>query len=233
MLNDQQQFQAVNLLSDPGYIGGKKVVPQCAEVRVNWNLTSGTRGHMILHGRYVGTFDVSPAEVNAALGALVGHASWAALDDFIAPTASISGLDVRDLNTADKPYISAAGNQVGASTGTPLPDEVAFCITFRTARAGQSGRGRTYIPGFASNALGANGLVAAGAVTAAQNWAAGAFPSMMQALGFTHCLALPARQSYTGSTGTVHPAREAGTEDITGYVARDNHWDSQRRRGLK
>jgi hypothetical protein len=69
-------------------------------------------------------------------------------------------------------------------------------------------------------------------VTSVQNWANG-IPAIFTTNGLTLALGLPARSAYTGTTGTPHPARVAATLPVTSLLVRDNHWDSQRRRGLK
>jgi hypothetical protein len=137
------------------------------------------------------------------------------------------------MSVANQPIISSgAGGATGTSSGTELPDEVALVVTERTAFTGPQNRGRMYIPGWATTALGANNTAAAAAVTALGNWA-GNIAGILSAQGYTWCVGHVARQAYTGSTGTQHPARVAGTVPITTVAVRDNHWDSQRRRGLR
>jgi hypothetical protein len=89
-----------------------------------------------------------------------------------------------------------------------------------------------YVPGFASNAMATGNVIAATTMTAVNNWA-GIIAGVLSAQGYIWCVGHPARQAYTGITGTAHPARIAGTVPITTVSVRDNHWDSQRRRGLK
>lgn len=43
---------------------------------------------------------------------------------------------------------------VGSSTSMPLPNDVAICVSWRTAKAGRSYRGRTYLGGWTQAALG-------------------------------------------------------------------------------
>jgi len=47
----------------------------------------------------------------------------------------------------------------GAFSGTLVPDQVAMVVTFRTALAGRSHRGRAYIPGLPTAALDSSGYL--------------------------------------------------------------------------
>lgn len=232
-LANLQQFAAINVLSDPGYVGGPVVIPSCAQISLVWTLESGKFGHNVLYGRYSGTFAGTPAQADAIMTALTSGAQWTALAAFLAPTCNLGAVTIRNVAVANQALISSTlGSRPGTSASPALPNEVAVAITFRTALTGIQNRGRMYIPGWATNAMGAGNIVAAAAVTALQNWAA-LIPTALSGSGYVFVLGQQARAEYTGSTGTLHPARAAGSVPITSQVVRDNHWDSQRRRGLK
>jgi hypothetical protein len=91
-----------------------------------------------------------------------------------------------------------------------------------------------YFPGWASNAVGTGGVIAPLAVTALGAWAnTNLYANIASAIG-AGVIAHPARQAYTSpATGRHFDARPAGTVPIVTVLVRDNHWDSQRRRGLK
>jgi len=228
-----QQFAAINVLTDPGAIGGPKVIPQAAEITLRWILGNAKFGHNVLIGRYSGTFTGSPAQANSILTALSSGAQWSALAGFLGTTMALNSVTIRDLNTANQPVIaSTAAGANGTSTGIEMPNEVAVAVTLRTAFTGPQNRGRMFVPGWASNALGTGNVVTPAAVTALQNWA-GIIAGVLSAQSYTWCVGHVARQAYTGSTGTSHPARVAGTVPITTVEVRDNHWDTIRRRGLR
>lgn len=232
-LSTLQQFTAVQLLSDGGDIPGFKRVPQCAQVRLVWQLGDAKLAFNVLHGRYSGGFVGSPAQANSIATALSTGAAWTALAGFLAPTASFIGIQLRNVDVADQPLITSTNIAVpGTSAGTEIPNEVALVITKRTAKVGKANRGRIYVPGWATNALGTTNQAAAGAVTALQNWA-NTITSALSGQGYTFVIGQPARKAYTGITGTAHPARDATSEPVTSVIVRDNHWDSQRKRGLK
>jgi hypothetical protein len=141
---------------------------------------------------------------------------------------------LRDLNAPDMPEVpSNTPGVAGTSSGVALPDEVAAVLTLRTAKVGRRFRGRMYLPNWASNALGAGNVIAGPAVTAYQAWADGPLHSGMNSNGLQWALGLHARVAYTGTSGNQIAARNAETELITVQTVRDNHWDTQRRRGLK
>ena len=232
-LANLEQFAAVQLTSDPGYIGGPEVIPGVARIYLRWVLGDGKQGLNVLHGRYTGTYIGSPTQANAILTGLTTGAQWTALALHLAPTIALNAVWIQDVNTGGQPIISSSTpGQNGTSTGTELPDETAVVITLRTGGIGRENRGRMFVPGWATTALGAGNTVAAPAVTALQNWA-GIISGVLSAQGYQWGVGHRARAAYTGITGTEHPARLAGLVPIQTVVVRDNHWDSQRRRGLR
>lgn len=232
-LANVQQFLAINLTADPGYDPGNRVIPNCAEIRLVWLQEDGVVAHNVLHGRYAGAFAGSQTQANSILTGLGTGAQWTALAGFLPTSTSLGFVQIRDLGQADQPYISSNGAaHAGTSVSAALPNEVAACLTLRTAFTGPGGRGRIYVPGFASNALGAGNVIAAGAVTALANWGS-IIAGVLSAQGYTFCVAHFHRVAYTGVGGAQHPERAAGTVPVQTVEMRDNHWDTQRRRGLK
>lgn len=232
-LENLQQFTAINVLSDPGAIGGPVVIPQATQVILSWNQDDGKTANNVLVGRYSGAFALTVANADSVLTGLTSGAQWTALASHLSAATRLAKVSFRDINTPNQPLIQSIG--AGApgtdATGT-LPNEVAFCLTLRSAFTGPQNRGRLFIPGWGLSAMAGGNTVAATSVTAAANWGS-IIAGVLSSIGLIWCIGHPARQQYTGSTGTVHPARPAGTVPITTVVARDNHWDSQRRRGLK
>jgi hypothetical protein len=228
-----EQFTAINVLSDPGHIGGPVIVPNCAQISLVWSLEDGKTAHNVLYGRYSGTFAGSAAQATAILTALASGGAWSALAAFLATSTVLGSVSLRDMNSANNALIFASsGSAPGTSASPALPNEVAAVISLRTARTGPANRGRIYVPGFATNALGTGNVVAATVVTALNAWA-NTIPTALSGQGYTFVLGQPARAAYTGSTGTQHPARAATSQPVTSQALKDNHWDSQRRRGLK
>lgn len=232
-LDRLQQFAAVNVLVDQGLIQGPKLVDNCAQITLRFSLESGKVGHVVLGGRYIPPFAGTVTQANAIHTALSTGAAWTAVAAFMPTSTIFTGVDIRNIHLPDQAIISSTSTAApGTSASAALPSEVAAAFTLRTGLTGPRYRGRAYIPGFATNALGAGNLVAAAAVTALNNWQ-GTFAAALSAQGYTWCLALPARNAYTSiKTGRVFPARPKETPSITA-APMNNHWDSQRRRGLK
>jgi len=228
-----QQFTAVELLSDPGHIGGPVIVPSCVQVIFNWTTTSGRGAHNVTYGRYSGGFTPSSSIANTLHTGFSTGATWTALAAFMPTTVALAGISLRDVNAPNGALINSTTPAAPGTSASPgLPDEVALVVTMRTALAGRANRGRMYIPGWATNALAAGNVAAAATVTALQNWVQG-FGTVYTASGLTLVIGQPARNAYTGSTGTQHPARPAGSVIVNALPVRDNHWDTQRRRGLR
>jgi len=232
-LANLQQFTAIHVLSDPGNIGGPVVIPNCMQVVLNWTLASGKVGHNVMYGRAAGIPAPTPAMAQALFAAMTTGAAWTTVASQLAPTTALAGVSLRSVHEGEGAIVSSTGAAVpGVNPGIALPNEMALCVTLRTAKAGPSNRGRVYIPGYAEGTTVAGNMVAASVVSGAGTWVNG-FISIFAGQGLTMVIGQKARQAYTGATGTPHPARAAGSEVVTSAVCRDNHWDSQRRRGLR
>jgi hypothetical protein len=233
-LENLQQFAAVKIGLDQGEIGGPLIIPSCYQVTLNWTLAGGKIGHNVLYGRYSGSANPTVALANSLFGALSTGAPATSLMVQMAPSTIFTGLTLRDVNVQDQPLVQSTGSAVsGTAASGALPNEMAICITTRTAKTGRANRGRIYLPGFSTLAVvGGSNIILAATKTAVDNWAAtliGAFSGQSLVL----VIGQPARAAYTGSTGALHPARVAGSTPITSAATRDDHWDSQRRRGLR
>lgn len=232
-LENFQQFTAINLLSDPGHIGGPVVIPNAAKFMLVWQLADGKLGRNVLGGIVQSSFNATPSLAEAMRAQVVSGAGWTTLAGFLSTGVSLLRVELLDLRTPNAPVVASTGAATPGTSASPaLPSEVALCLTLRSGGTGASNRGRVYQPGWATNSLGAADVVAAGAVTALQNFATN-LSAGVSAAGGQWAILKPARASYTGSTGTVHPARSASAVAVTATLVRDNHWDSQRRRGLK
>jgi hypothetical protein len=228
-----EQFTAINLLSDPGHVGGPVVLPNAFKVVFRWTLSNGKQANNVMYGVNTGSFTPTPTIADAIFTAVATGAAWTAAAGYLNPASSMSAVLLQDVRSAGQPFVSSTGAaKPGTGAGTPLPNEVAICATLRTAQVGASRRGRIYIPAINGTAVGAADIILAATVTALNTWVGG-FIAAFAASGLTMSLGLPARSAYTGTTGTLHPARIASTVPITAVSLRDNRWDSQRRRGLK
>lgn len=218
---------------DGGHIGGAVTIPNDIRVRLVWQDTVTTRFmYSFIDAQVAPTFVLTPAIVSAVQAALVASYN-ANIASFQPTTIAFFGCDMRDLRppgtNAIVTAVPATGT-AGTSVAPLLPHGVAAVLTKRTARAGQAFRGRMYIPGWAQNADTGDGVITGTLVTALGVFATGILGALSGS-AMVPGLAQPARQAYTGITGTSHPARPASVVPLTALILRNNAWDSQRRRG--
>jgi hypothetical protein len=229
-----QTFQATSL-TDGGYKPGPRIIPNAAQVTINWTMANGRVAHNVLYSTYTGTPALSVTIAETIRAGLVSGATWTTLATFLSNAATLASVTLLDVRSAAGVAIQSTGAATpGTAAGGPLPDEVAAVITARTASRGVANRGRIYIPCWGSAALFGSGTIAAAAVTALQAWAnTNVFANLNSNLG-AMVIAHPLRQAYTSAaTGRHFDERPAGTVPITALTVRNNTWDSQRRRGLK
>lgn len=223
------------MAKDPGRTPGAITVPNCVQLRLNWTIPNGKIVHNVLHGRVAGGFAVTTAVAQAIYAALIASASWTAYKPFVNSACALSGVDLRDMRTVNQPIVVSTGATTpGTGAASALPPSVALCVTLRTALAGQASRGRVFLPGLDSVVdTAATGAISAAANTAAANFVT-ALQTAMTASSLTMCIQNPPRISYTGAkSGTLHPARAAGTVDVVSVSTRSTTFRSQRRRALR
>lgn len=233
-LADLPQFTAVNINLDPGHVGGKLVIPFATQIVITWQVAGGKFAHNVLYGRNAGIPAPSVAQAQAIYAAISSGATWTALASHLANVCSIQSVTLTSVHTVDQPSFVSTGSSVpGTNVALAMPSEVALCVTERTALRGTQNRGRIFIGGYATTEVIAGNVVSPSCVTDTQSWAAN-LRNVINSQNLTLAIGQPARNDYTGSTGTHHAARAANCNvDVTSMIVRDNHWDSQRRRGLK
>lgn len=219
-------------MTDLGRIAGPLVIPNCVEVALVWDVVPTKTARNVLHATVGGGFNATAVIAQAVYAAIIASGDWAAYKPYVNGACGLHAIEIRDLRTAGMPLVQSTG---GATAGTgaalALPAGVAATLTLRTASAGRNARGRVYLPGLDSTCLNAaTGLFSAAFQTAAVNFL-GAVQTALGASAMTLALANPARASYTGTTGYVHPARSATALAVTSIEMRDLRPDSQRRRG--
>jgi hypothetical protein len=218
--------------TDPGRIPGPVTIPQCAQVRLFWTLGNGKTVTNVLHGAYTGSFNPTVTMADQLQTAMNAALTSSNLAGQLHNSTALFGVGLRDISAAHTTeFLSNQTSQPGTGTGTALPPQTALVVTLRTGLAGQGGRGRVYIPGWASIADVGNGVATVAATSAAQSFI-NTFSTAINQTGIalTFVIAHPARAAYTGKTGTAHAARPASTVPITGIFVENAVWDTQRRR---
>lgn len=203
------------------------VVPSAVQVRLHWTL-NGVDCYNVLGGSVAGGFAASQAIANTLGTAILGRFTTSGLAALCATTTSLISVGLRDIRTANQPeFVSVAAAVPGSGAGNPVPNQLAAVVTLRTALAGRSYRGRAYFGGFI---VGEN--TAAGAIVAGLNTALVAFVTNIQTDLAASAITLGViSRPFAGDAGPpVHPARAGVVTPVTGIIARDTKWDTQRRR---
>lgn len=212
-----------------------------AEVKLYWNLL-GVLGMNVFGAQVSGgvTFNVALANV---VGAAIKSAFTAQLAAQFATATALVRVGVRDLRQDNLPEFRDTGPSVfGTGVGDAMPGNVALCVTSRTALAGKSFRGRTYLAGWSEAANGPGGTAVAGVGTAAL-----AYMNAVQAGMLTNGLTMAVlsrpheRQTLVETTfhadGTTTTrtlstttAKSGLATPIVSFESRNLGWESQRRR---
>jgi len=204
------------------------VLDDAVQVRLLWTW-NGVQGSNVLGGRVEGGYAHTQSHADDLGTAIVASFTSSGLKALMASTTNFGGVGIRDLREPHLvEYISEAGGVVGTGAGDPLPNQLAACVTLRTAKAGKSYRGRTYFSGANEAQNTSDGLIAAGLATAIEAFMA-AVKTDMDAEGIT--LAVLSAPRYANLVPPLDIKTWPGAvNDVTSIQLQDNLWDSQRRR---
>jgi len=217
---------------DGGRIPGPASIPGVVEIVCVYQLGANKYAKNYFAGSYSG----SPPPLQAAADALftsLGAAFSNNLGSHMATTTQLVRVEVRDMASYTNPvYIGTGASIPGTGTGSSMPLEMAVVMTEDVDVRGRGAKGRAYLTGWVAAAGTAGGMIDP-AVVSAVNTYGQAVVNAINAQGLLTCVPKPARQLYTGLTGTNHPARGATKALVTRMECRNNAWDNQRRRGYK
>lgn len=205
------------------------VIQNCCQLKIVWSGPSRTWLN-VFGIRAPGAFPVIDQALADGIHATVGATiSSSGLVSHLASTVVFERILLRSLNTPNQPEFSSAGTPISGAGGLEvLPLSIATCITLRTALAGKSFRGRTYISGFDE---GQN--TAAGRIATAANSAARLFVEQLSGnlggSGFQLAVLSKPTDAKTIPAKT-YGARAGQGNAVTAVIARDDRWDTQRRR---
>jgi len=199
------------------------VVPNAAVMRLLW-----AQGGVLSAINVLGVVNGSNVAITQALTNSVGAAiksgfTSSGFVNNLSTVITLVNVGLRDIRTANQAEFLDSGAAVaGTSGGDLLPLQTCLCITLRTALAGKSFRGRTYLWGYMEG----------------MNDASGRITSTVQSVAFMTALkaALVANALDLGVLSRPAPTlpipRAGGITPVTSIVARDSVWDTQRRRAL-
>lgn len=216
------------------------VVPGAGLMRLIWLLNGTTQAMNVLGlGSGSGTYDQSSAN---ALDTAIKASFSATIAASMHPTTTLQAVGIRSIGAPNQAEFVGSGAAVPATgTGDRLPPSVSFVVTLRTALAGSRNRGRCFLPGFTEAVNDPDGSAATTVATNAVAFVQ-AIRDALSARGMQ--LAVISRPAYATTrtiTSTV-PGGEGETETKTtaarpgafnpviALQARNDVWDSQRRR---
>jgi PIN domain nuclease of toxin-antitoxin system len=169
-----------------------------------------------------GANNVSAVAVNQALAntlgtAIKGFFTSSGWKTHIATNISLKQIGIRDINVANQAeYFDAGASVAGTGVGDALPYQTSLTLTLRTALAGKSYRGRTYLFGVLEGDNDSAGQIAATASVAAIAYVNG-IGSALSSNGLQ--LAVLSRKNLIATP-------------VATVVQRDLNWTVQRRRRL-
>lgn len=183
----------------------------------------------IIHLQYTGT-----APSNSVLDTLCTQIStlWnTTLGTLINTQTSLRQIVAQDLTTSSSGTGTFVGNLAGTRAGTfYTPDQVAACITWKTALRWRGGHPRTYLPGQLASDI-TNGSLWASAYQTTANAAIGGWHTGLnsQSAGGNSWAHVVLRRHQTLTDGTHVPLNPAVPYPIlSGFL--DSRVDTQRRR---
>lgn len=191
--------------------------------------------------------DVAPTTtINQALANTLDAAIKAAytsnMASHVGTAGGIASVGIRDIRSPNQAeFVGSGAGVLGTAVTEPLPKQTALVITLRTAKSGQSFRGRVYVSGWTEAANDSNGNASSAAQTAAANFITAVSNAFSGNGLFLAVVSRPAeRQTVVTTTfhadGTsdvdtdVREARGGNVTRVTSITARNNVWDTQRRR---
>lgn len=130
-------------------------VPDVAQVRIEGRADN----QLTINDLYfaVSGGGITPTNLNALVTAVDTWASGS-----LAPQLSEDWSYVRstafDLTSSTGPSVETGTPTVGGVASEAAPNNVAACVSFRTAQRGRSSRGRNFVPGIPGNAITLNTL---------------------------------------------------------------------------
>lgn len=191
------------------------VIPGAAQLRVFWQLSGVDWAINVYTINNPSAVGINQALANTLGAAIKGFFSSSGFASHVANLVNLNRIGLRDISVANQAeYFDISAVQPGTGAFDLLPLQTALCVTLRTALAGRSYRGRTYLFGLHKNEDAQGGTINSAARTAAVAYVNGigsalTSSNLQLAVGSrTHTLATP----------------------VTNVVSRDANWCAQRRR---
>lgn len=200
------------------------VIEGALSIRVIWLLSGALLGENVLHANIGAGAVVDQAMANTIAGHAGTAHSGSGLNALQPTTITLDRVDIRDVRTPNQPLLSGNVGSAGTSAAELLPRGNALVVTARTALAGKSFRGRTYVPGLDETTSGADGRATAAATTATVDFL-DQFNTAMTGSGWPLGVASLFSEKVRRPEGII--------TNITGFVSRNGIFDRQWRRAMR
>src|SRR5262245_15444720 len=221
-------------------VGPPLVVSNAAQLRCIFSM--GNEVAINVYGCRVDT----ATQINQALANTLGTAikgAWTSNLATVSPAStSLQRVGIKDIRSANLPEFRDTGAvTAGTGVGDALPATLAQLMTLRTALAGKSFRGRTYVGGFTEAENTATGETLTGLNSAVLAYMQAIQTALANNGLHLAVLSRPAdrvqivtttfHSDGSQSVKTVnHAARSGAINDVTAFEIRSARWGSQRRR---
>lgn len=189
------------------------VIPGAVLVRLVWGYGGAPTAVNVLGFRKIGGAAIDQTLANQVDAAIKAAHGTSGLKVLQFGAVELMSCAVRDISGPSLPEFvgSGAASAGTAPTGKQLPPQVALVVTLRTAKAGKSYRGRSYIPLWHDTALAAGGTATTAATTAAKAFIDG-IDSGLTPLGLD--LAVVSRKTLSHELVTLTQVRDATWDTI-------------------
>lgn len=196
------------------------VIPNTVMVRLLWSHGTHTPVN-VLGALKNGTVTVNQTLANTVGAAIKSAFTSSGLAAVVSSSVDLVNVGLRDISTANLAEFLDNGAAVpGTDAANALPPQTALVVTLRTANAGKSYRGRTYLTGFTEASNEADGTVSVAARTAAT--------AFLNAINTA--LAASSMSLAVMSRPNAAHAKAGWSTAVTTVQMRDAIWDTQRRR---
>jgi len=208
------------------------VTPGGVQCDIRWTV-SGVACINVFGGRTTGTGSYNQASADGLRDIITAAYNGSGLSALQPPNVAILAVGLRDVSAANRARFESALTPPvgGTSLSQALPHSVAAVATFRTAMAGKSFRGRSYMPGL-DEAQNSNDTQIEAAVKTAVEAFWTSIRNNVPTLGFQQSIlspALPQRPSSVPGEPDL-PAKSSTNEPVVAVIVRNLTWGSQRRR---
>lgn len=191
-------------------------------VRLVWARAALDHAVNVLHYRWPPSVSVDQTSAESIKQGVSASLVASGLLAYLTTDVSLVRVGIRDRRSPNLPLIEAVAANAGTSALEQLPPDTSMVVTLRTALAGRSFRGRTFLSGFTIAANTATGGIEPAAMVAAD-----AFLTGISSIAVGGAQAILSVASQVRNKLPIEPGL---MQDVTSILVRDSVWDRQARR---